>query len=174
VKAIRVPADPAIPVTTVEVGSGWQDLAAAVGGQCQYIEMFRCPLTEDHGLVCITDEEGAYHNGLLNTRARALYPYPLKGDVLVLADGGDDLVDLPDEQAALLAVAELVGDRQPEKDVPVTRELSVYVAGDSALGALNGLLFDTLSEAENYAVDEGLEHVFSLDVTVTVANLTEV
>jgi hypothetical protein len=55
-----------------------------------------------------------------------------------------------------------------------TRELILFVAGDSEQEALDGLLFDSLSEAQEYAVDEGLERVFSLDVTVTVANLTEV
>lgn len=108
-KAIRVPADPTTPVTIIDVGAGWRDLAAAVGGQCQYIEMFACPLTRTHGLVCITDEEGAYHDGLPNHRAWALYPYPLKGDVLVLANGSDDFVDLPDAEIALVAVTNLVG-----------------------------------------------------------------
>lgn len=57
-----------------------------------------------------------------------------------------------------------------------TLSLSMYVVGNTAEEALDGLLFDTLNEAEEYALDEGLERTFGLDVTVeiTVADLTEV
>lgn len=120
-KAIRVPADPKQPIVTIEVGHpgrpwSYEDLAAAIGGQCEYAERFACPLTREYGLVGVTDEMGQYHDGAPNERARALYPVPgytLKGDVLVMAETfdpieGRDYVDLPDERVAFLAVINLV------------------------------------------------------------------
>jgi hypothetical protein len=115
-KAIRVPADPKQPIVTIDVKKNFEALAEAIGGQCQYVERFRCPLTPEYGLVGVTDEEGQFHNGLPNERAWALYPVPgyqLKGDVLVMAEAldpleGADFVDLPDERAAFLAVINLV------------------------------------------------------------------
>jgi hypothetical protein len=128
-KAIRVPADPKIPIQTIEVGHpgrpwSFEDIAAAIGGQCEYVERFACPLTREYGLVGVTDEMGQYHNGQPNERAWALYPVPgymLKGDVLVMAEEfdpmeGRDFTDLPDERAAFLAVINLVAkaDRKGE------------------------------------------------------------
>lgn len=115
-KAIKVPADPRKPIVTIDVDANFTSLAEAIGGQCQYVERFRCPLTPEHGLVGVTDEEGQYHDGQPNRRAWALYPVPgytLKGDVLVMAERldpleGADFVDLPDERAAFLAVINLV------------------------------------------------------------------
>lgn len=120
-KAVRVPADPKIPIQTIEVGRpgkawSYEDLAEAIGGQCEYVERFACPLTPEYSLVGVTDEMGQYHDGLPNERARALYPVPgyvLKGDVLVMAEEfdpmeGRDFVDLPDERTAFLAVINLV------------------------------------------------------------------
>jgi hypothetical protein len=120
VKAIRVPADSKRPIETIDVSPHFEDLAMAIGGQCNYIEVFRCPLTPEYGLVGVTDEEGQYHDGLPNRRAWALYPVPgytLKGDVLVMAEGwvadGRDFVDMQDERKAFLAVVNLIagGDR---------------------------------------------------------------
>lgn len=119
-KAIRVPADPRTPISTVEVKGNWEALAEAIGGQCQYIERFRCPLTPEYGLVGVTDEEGQYHDGQPNERAWALYPVPgymLRGDVLVMAEKfdpleGADFVDLPDERKAYEAVINLVAGAQ--------------------------------------------------------------
>ena len=120
-KAIKVPADPRRPIVTIEVGHpgrpwSYEDLAAAIGGQCEYAERFACPLTREYGLVGVTDEMGQYHDGQPNERAWALYPVPgyqLKGDVLVMAEKfdpleGADFVDLPDERAAFLAVINLI------------------------------------------------------------------
>jgi hypothetical protein len=120
-KAIRVPADPKIPIHTIDVGQyggdlTFEQLADAIGGQCEYVERFACPLTREYGLVGVTDEMGQYHDGAPNERARALYPVPgytLKGDVLVMAEEfdpmeGRDFIDLPDERAAFLAVINLV------------------------------------------------------------------
>ena len=114
-KAIRIPADSRKPITTIDVSSNFEALAMAIGGQCNYIERFRCPLTPGYGLVGVTDEEGQYHDGQVNERAWALYPVPgyqLKGDVLVMAEGwvedGVDFVDLPDERKAFLAVVNLI------------------------------------------------------------------
>lgn len=128
-KAIRVPADPKTPISTIEIGHpgrpwSFEDIAAAIGGQCEYIERFACPLTPEYNLVGVTDEMGQYHDGQPNERAWALYPVPgymLKGDVLVMAEEfdpmeGRDFVDLPDERAAFLAVVNLVAkaDRKGE------------------------------------------------------------
>ena len=115
-KAIRVPADPKIPIQTIDVQKNFEALAEAIGNGCEYIERFRCPLTPEYGLVGVVDEEGQYSNKQQpNERAWALYPVPgyhLKGDVLVLAEGqtrdGVDFIDLPDERAAFLAVINLV------------------------------------------------------------------
>ena len=115
-KAIRVPADVKKPIVTIDVQKNWESLAAAIGGGCDYIERFRCPLTPEYGLVGVLDEEGQYSQVQQpNQRAWALYPVPgytLKGDVLVLAEGmtpeGVDFIDLPDERAAFLAVINLV------------------------------------------------------------------
>lgn len=120
-KAIRVPADPKIPIHTTDVGPHVGDLtyehiAEAIGGQCEYVERFACPLTQEYGLVGVTDEMGQYHDGAPNQRAWALYPVPgymLKGDVLVMAETfdpmeGRDFADLPDERAAFLAVINLI------------------------------------------------------------------
>lgn len=120
-KAIRVPADPKVAISTIDVGRptgewGYEDLAAAIGGECEYVERFACPLTREFGLVGVTDEMGQYHDGLPNERARALYPVPgytLKGDVLVMAEEfdpleGRDFIDLPDERRAYEAVINLV------------------------------------------------------------------
>jgi hypothetical protein len=115
-KAIRIPADPKQPISTIDVRSNFEALAAAIGSGCEYIERFRCPLTPELGLVGVVDEEGQYSTKQApNERAWALYPVPgyhLKGDVLVLAEGntpdGVDFIDMPDERKALLAVINLV------------------------------------------------------------------
>lgn len=116
-RAIRVPADDKQPVELIDVGPDWRDLAAAIGGQCEYIESFRCPLTPLYGLVGVTDEMGQYHDGAENVRAWPLYPVPgymLKGDVLVLSTRrdpieGDEFVTLYDDRDALLRVVNLIG-----------------------------------------------------------------
>ena len=116
-KAIRVPANPKQPITTVTLRSGdWYSIADAIGNGCAYIERFRCPLTPQYGLVGVVDEDGQFSKVQPpNERAWALYPVPgyrLKGDVLVMAEGdtpeGRDFVDLPDERTAFLAVINLV------------------------------------------------------------------
>jgi hypothetical protein len=116
VKAVRISTDPARPVTVIDVDYGWQQLAAAIGGPCQYIERVHCVLTEEHGLVMVVDESGKFDGQPPNFRAWPLYPVPdyvLAGDVLVMAEGmteeGVDFVDLPDPDLALELVERLVG-----------------------------------------------------------------
>jgi hypothetical protein len=112
-KAVKIPVEG--PVEMIEVGNGWQQFAAAIGGPCKYIEEFRCPLTPDHQLVCVVDEDGQFNGQPLNWLASPLYPVPgyvLAGAVLVLAEGmvnGEpDFIDLPDPDQALHLVKELL------------------------------------------------------------------
>jgi hypothetical protein len=115
-KAVKVPADITQPITVIDVDYGWQNFARAIGGECQYIERFSCPLTQEFGLVGVVDEDGQFDGQPRNFRAWALYPLPnylLAGDVLVIAEGmtpeGPDFVDLPDPDLALELVERLIG-----------------------------------------------------------------
>jgi hypothetical protein len=115
VKAIRISPDPAEPIEIIEVEGQWQSLALAIGGPCHYIERFRCPLTPQHNLVGVLDEDGQYNGQRLNQRAWPLYPVPgytLRGTVLVLAEGmtpeGIEFVDMPDPEAARSIVVSLL------------------------------------------------------------------
>lgn len=115
-RAVKVPHNPNDPIAIVEVGHGWQTMAAAIGGGCQYIERVRCPLTPKFGLVMVVDEDGQMNqNQPNNLRAWPLYPtstYILAGDVLVMAEGmtddGPDFIDLPDPELALELVERLL------------------------------------------------------------------
>lgn len=115
-RAVKIPADTEQPIHLVEVEKDWQQLAAAIGGPCHYIERFKCPLTPVHGLVGVLDEDGQFNGQPDNPRAWELYPlqgYVLKGDVLVMAERldpleGADFVDLPDPGVALSLVTSLL------------------------------------------------------------------
>jgi hypothetical protein len=116
VKAVKVPADFTEPIAVIDVDYGWQHFAKAIGGPCQYIERFACPLTPEHSLVGVVDEDGQFNGQLPNTRTWPLYPVPgylLAGDVLIMAEGmtpdGPDFVDLPDPDLALELVERLIG-----------------------------------------------------------------
>lgn len=109
-RAVQIPIDPAVPVRLVEVGTGYQSFAKAIGGPCQYIERVRCPLTT-FGLVTVVDEDGLFNDQPPNPRAWPLYPVPgytLHGAVLVMAEGmtaeGIDFVDLPGDGSQALAL----------------------------------------------------------------------
>jgi hypothetical protein len=110
-RAIRVPVDPAEPLEIVVVESHYPSIAKAIGGPCEFIERFRCPLTPAFNLVGVLDENGQYNGQPENQRAWPLYPmegYTLKGPVLVMQEGmtpdGPDFVDLeyPEEARALV------------------------------------------------------------------------
>lgn len=114
-RAIKIPVDPAKPLEIVAVEYGYQNLAKEIGGPCQYIERFRCPLTERYGLVGLCDEDGQSNGQRDNQRAWPLYPMPgytLKGPVLVMREGmtpeGPDFVDLDDPEMTLALVVGLL------------------------------------------------------------------
>lgn len=113
--AVKIPVDPAQPLEVVTVEHGYRHLARAIGGPCEYIEVFRCPLTPEHNLVGVCDDLGQFNDQPDNIRAWPLYPVPgytLKGTVLVMAEGttpdGLDFVELDDPGVALGLVAELL------------------------------------------------------------------
>jgi len=116
VRAIKIDPNPAVPIEIIAVESGYQNLAAAIGGGCRYIERFACPLTPTYGLVGVCDEEGQYSSKQReNQRAWPLYPVPnyaLKGAVLVMGEGltpgGIDFIDLPNPDLAMSLVATLL------------------------------------------------------------------
>jgi hypothetical protein len=108
---ICIPWDATIPCRIAEVGDGWQDLAAAIGGGCHYIE--RVKVQDLYPLVLVVDEEGLYGQQH-NARASKLYPGPtgIKGNVLVVAegwrDGGLDFLSLVNPEGSLAIVERAV------------------------------------------------------------------
>lgn len=105
-KAIRIPHDRQQPVEIIDVEYGFQKLAEAIGGGCQYIERVNCVLTPEHRLVMVVDEDGLNRGQRQNPRAQWLYPFsPIVGNVLVMAEGdtpeGIDFVDMADPHVAL-------------------------------------------------------------------------
>lgn len=106
-KAVRIPVDRDLPVVLIDVNNGWQAMAKAIGGSCEYIERVKCVLTPTWNLVMVVDEEGIYHEDQKpNYRAGYLYPFSdINGDVLVMAEDwvgdGRDFVDLENPQQAL-------------------------------------------------------------------------
>lgn len=122
-KAIRITPNADDPIDVIEVERDYRDLARAIGGPCEYIERFRCPLTR-FGLVGVLDEDGQHNGQRINLRAHPLYPvegYHLRGTVLVMAEDmtpdGVDFVDIPDPQVALDLVKALLSN-QPEGATP--------------------------------------------------------
>lgn len=114
-RVIKVPADPGQPISVIDINHHWTDMAEAIGGGCEYIERFHCPLTRTYHLVGVCDEEGQYGDQRANERAWPLYPmqgYYLRGDVLVVAEGmtpeGPDFIDLPNEDLAMSLVRDLL------------------------------------------------------------------
>lgn len=108
-KVIKIPADTQQPITLIDV-NGWEGMAAAIGGSCQYVEKVNCTLTPDSGLVMVVDEMGLHHQDQLpNPRAQNLYPFSdIVGNVLVAAMGytaeGVDFVDIPSTKHAMRLV----------------------------------------------------------------------
>ena len=104
-RAIKIPADPQQQMAVVEV-NGWEQMAAQIGGGCQYIESVNCVLTPDNWIVMVVDEDGLHketqHH---NPRGQMLYPFsPIVGTVLVMQMGdtieGPDFVDFTDLDTA--------------------------------------------------------------------------
>lgn len=52
--------------------------------------------------------------------------------------------------------------------------LVLYVAGDTADEACKGLLFDTFSGADEYATDEGLSTIWSVQATIDWTTISAV
>lgn len=73
-KALHIPVGDE-PITVIEVTLDHQVLAAAIGGDCQYVERVRTRLTMPHlgNLTLCVDETGLFHDGGYNARATALY-----------------------------------------------------------------------------------------------------
>ena len=88
-RALRIPADPSAPVTSVAV-TDLDDYQAAVSGDIEFVEADR------HGLGLYLNETGRLDGLRENARASRLAQrlgYPIVGDVLVLGpvdDDGDD------------------------------------------------------------------------------------
>jgi hypothetical protein len=60
-----------------------------------------------------------------------------------------------------------------EESLSTWRTFALYVAGNTDREALHGLLWDSLEEAQEYARENGFEHVYQLDMIASVANMTE-
>ena len=102
-RGVLIPADPARPVQVVEVAArGAATIAAALG--CQWIEIVRTGWLRDRRMVMVVDEEGRITGREQNGRASRCYPGPaIVGDVLVVADDGEDLASLSGFQIAAIA-----------------------------------------------------------------------
>ena len=94
-RLMLVPADPALPVSMVDVDHDHRALAAAIGAD--WIEHVRTPIPR---LAMIVDEEGHVTGRPLNKRVSGvLYPGAICGDVLIASethsrDGGIDVISL--------------------------------------------------------------------------------
>lgn len=85
-RALRIPADPAVPVTSVAV-TDLADYQAAVGGNIELVEADR------HSLGLYLNETGRLDGLRENARASRLarrLQHPIVGDVLVLGPADDD------------------------------------------------------------------------------------
>lgn len=115
-RAIKIPTRADQPIEVVEVGSEFASIAKVIGRGCTYVEPFRCPLTPEHNLVGVCDEDGQFSGRQPeNIRAWPLYPmkgYHLRGDVLVMQEGfvggGRDFIDLANPTEALQIVRDLL------------------------------------------------------------------
>ena len=109
-RAIKITPNPAEPIEIIAVEPGFRNLARAIGGPCEYIERFRCPLTHAFSLVGVCDEDGLSNGQPDNQRAWPLYPVPgytLKGTVLVLREEFDPMegADFADMDEAMAEAA---------------------------------------------------------------------
>lgn len=99
-RALFIPADPAKPVRDVFVACEYPQLPQVIGADL--FELLHVPDTE---LYLVVDEEGFLRRRPANPRASRLARCHLVGDVLVLRDGGEDLISLTAEDLAQLAAA---------------------------------------------------------------------
>lgn len=87
---LHVPADPAQPITWIDVPHRWEALAHAIGAK--YIEPVR---TLFPGVALVADEEGLLTGRRSNPRiAGILYPGLIVGDVLVCCETYDPIEGL--------------------------------------------------------------------------------
>lgn len=106
-RALLVPADPALPVRMIDIdATDHAKVAAAIG--CEWIEMVR---TRHPALELVVDEVGRLDGRAVNRRlSGVLYPGAICGDALIVGaqrgpDGGRGWCDLIDVHELFLPAA---------------------------------------------------------------------
>lgn len=100
VRGVLIPADHSKPAQIVMVDPG--QVPAALG--FQWMEVVRTQWLRDRRLLMVVDEEGRLNGSAVNVRASRIYGGSIAGDVLIVADGGEDFQSLHPAQ-----VGQLVG-----------------------------------------------------------------
>lgn len=104
-RAVLIPADDTKPAQVLEIADRHAStLAAAIS--CQWIATVRTMWLREHRLLMVVDEEGLLTHKPRNTRAACFYPGGrIVGDVLIVADGGEDMESLSGFQVAVVTAA---------------------------------------------------------------------
>lgn len=100
VRGVLIPADHSKPAQIVMVDAG--QVPAALG--FQWMEVVRTQWLRDRRLLMVVDEEGRLNGSAVNVRASRIYGAWIAGDVLIVADGGEDFQSLHPAQ-----VGQIVG-----------------------------------------------------------------